>query len=122
MRRFLIILPLFFLGCDSGSGDSKIEEGAVVVEPAPNPPVSNTYCEHDGDILFCEAVCVPADNVEAVEESKDAVSVDALGQTTPAKAITIGGAVTIIAECGSDVSFDVTSDDSVATTTGGPNE
>lgn len=101
MRYSLVILSLF-IGCGSGGGDSKVEEGAVVVQPSPNPQ-ANLYCEHDGRLyLNVNGLLEPADeeSVEAVEETTDA-----LGQVT--KAITINGSVTVIAECGSSVDFQV---------------
>lgn len=108
---------ILFAACGSGGGDSKVEEGAVTVEPAPVPQ-ANLYCEHSGDLFrVTDGVAEPADEqaVTAVEETTDA-----LGQTT--KAITINGAVQIVAECGSSVVFEVADNTSTTTNTGVPSE
>lgn len=117
MKVSPILLAVFLAACGSGGGDSKVEEGAVVVEPAPVPQ-ANLYCEHSGDLFrVTNGVAEPAEE-EAVTAVEEVTPADGLGQTT--KAVTINGAVQIVAECGSNVSFNVADNTSTTTTTGVP--
>lgn len=85
------VVSLLLVGCGGDSGDSADSQSAAL------------YCEHDGDVWICneQGSCVRDESVEEflVEEETDAGTFARL-------AIKLDNVnITIIAECGSNVSF-----------------
>lgn len=126
MKRILI-LGLLLVGCGGDGGsigedseEARLEPGQVSVSSSA-PSQSTIQCEHDGVVYLCNGEdCAPdpTSEIVAVESSEEEVaeSEDVLAQTTY-KSISIGGSVTIIAECGSNVSFDITETTNTTTQT-----
>lgn len=137
MKRLILVLCFLLMSCGGGGDDGRSGENldtadGVVVLPTPTPLPTN-QCAHDGDVYLCNGnTCFPDSTsaiVGAVEEpSEEAPTEDevlaepeGLAQVTY-KSITIGGSVTIIAECGSNVDFNVSETETTmntSTTTSG---
>lgn len=117
-----VLLIAVFSACGSGGGGKEDDTQTTTSNTS-----SSLYCEHDGDLYVCaEGACKPTDDedevtaVEEVDEPADTADesesgvASNLNQVTPfapkKKAMTINGAVTIVAECGSRVDFRVTED------------
>jgi len=90
MKTAILCFLLVLVGCGGDSGDSADSQSATL------------YCEHDGDIYYCEnGVCER-------DESADEVLVEdeVGGETVMRRAVKLdGNNIYIIAECGSSVVF-----------------
>lgn len=112
MQRLILVFSLLLLvSCGGGGdGDTNYYTGDGVSSSssssAPSVSTSSITCEHDGMVYICNPSCVPDTTQEVVAEEDGAV-----------KTISIGGSVTIIAECGSNVDFNLADTTNTTTTT-----
>ncbi len=98
--KYFLILSLLFMGCGGDGAEINAEDAQAIQreEPVVNP--SSYYCEHNGSVYVCvEQDCDLARQEEIMSMEEDT--------STKQKSITIGGSVTIIAECGANVSFNL---------------
>lgn len=99
------------IGNDSASDSSSSSDVAGVARPTPTP-VAGLHCEHDGDVYICnDDTCSPDATSEVVAAEESGTDGEEYY-----KSISIGGSVSIIAECGSNVSFDLTETENTTTT------
>lgn len=101
------------VGNDPASDSSASSDAAATDVPRTAPTsVPGIQCAHDGDVYICNGeTCSPDATSEIVAAEESGTDGEEYY-----KSISIGGSVSIIAECGSNVSFNLTETENTTTT------
>lgn len=117
MKLLLCFLIVLLLGCGGSGGSGNSSSGDE------SPQTTSLLCEHDGDLWLCPATeggsCVrdqsSVEEGSVLDSEARLIGVEQNGRVRPGLKLT-SGPITIIAECGSNVSFNVTEETSSDTT------